>query len=231
MRTIALLSVALLALPARAQSPAPQPPVIVTSAEAHADAPADRATLFVAAETRAASAAQAGQDNARAVRATLDSLKALGLQRDQLGTFGYSVQPVYNQTKLTGYVAHNTIRVEIRKLDDVGRVIDAALAGGANSIGNLQFTATNADSARRDALAHATVQAKGDAETLARAAGGTLGPLMELTANNEGGIRPMYAMRAMVAGAAAPAPTPVEAGPITISVSVQARWQFLPANR
>jgi uncharacterized protein len=230
MRTITLLSVALLAAPALAQPPVPQPPTIVTNAEAHAAAPADRATLFVAAETRASSAAQAGQDNARAVRATLDTLRALGLPREQLGTFGYSVQPLYNQTKLTGYSAHNTIRVEIRKLDDVGRVIDAALASGANSIGNLQFTATNEDSARRDALARATEQAKGDAEVLARAAGGTLGPLLELTATNEGGIRPVYAMRAFAAGAAAQPPTPVEAGPITISVSVQVRWQFLPAK-
>jgi uncharacterized protein len=122
------------------------------------------------------------------------------------------------------------VRVDIRKIDDVGRAIDAALAGGANSIGSLQFTASNADSARREALARATTQARGDAEVLARSAGGALGPLIELTASGDNGIRPIMYARAMAGGAAA-APTPIDAGPITIAVTVNARWQFVPANR
>jgi uncharacterized protein len=241
MRTIlqAILLAAALASLAQAQAQAPTPPVVMTNADAHADAPADRATLLVAVETHAPTAAAAAGDNAKRVRATLDTLRAIGLSRDQLGTFGYSVQPQYtrpkpgqDQNQISGYVARNTVRVEIRKVDDVGRAIDAALAGGANSIGALQFTATNADSARREALAKATAQAKGDAEVLARAAGGTLGPLLELTASGGGPIvRPVYAMKAMAGAAAADVTTPIDEGPITISVSVNARWQFIPANR
>ncbi|HTD59417.1 MAG TPA: SIMPL domain-containing protein [Gemmatimonadaceae bacterium] len=228
---IAVLATPLaLALPARAQVAAPQPPAIVTNAEAHADAPADRATVFVAVETRAATAAAAAAENSRLTKATLDTLRAIGLAREQLGTSGYSVQPQYTQRNVTGYLARNTVRVEIQKIDEVGRAIDAALAGGANSIGSLQFTASNADSARREALARATVQARGDAEVLARSAGGTLGPLIELTASGDNGIRPIMYARAMAGGAAA-APTPIDAGPITITVTVNVRWQFVPANR
>jgi uncharacterized protein YggE len=120
------------------------------------------------------------------------------------------------------------VRVDIRKIDEVGKAIDAALAGGANNIGSLQFTASNADSARHDAYARATAQARGDAEALAKAAGGTLGPLLELTASGDNGARPVMYARAM-AGAAA-APTPIDAGPITVNVSVNARWQFLPSR-
>ena len=216
--------------PLRAQVTTPQPPAIVTNAEAHADVPADRATLLVAIETRGSTAAAAAQDNARQTRTVLDTLRAIGLAREQLGTFGYNVQPVFAQTKVTGYIARNTVRVDIRKLDEVGRVIDASLAGGANSIGGLQFTAANADSARREALGRATVQARGDAEAVAKAAGGTLGVLLELTASGDAGPRPIMYARAMAGGAAA-APTPIDAGPITINVSVNARWQFVPANR
>ena len=226
---IALLAPIALVSPLQAQVTPPPPPAIVTNGEAHADVTPDRATLLIAVETHAPTAAAAAQDNARRTRTALDTLRSLGLAREQLGTYGYNVQPEYNRTNVTGYVARNTVRAEIKKLDDVGRVIDAALAGGANSIGGLQFTATNADSARRDALARATAQARGDAEALARAAGGTLGPLLELSASGESGVRPvMY--RAMVAGAAA-APTPIDAGPITLTESVTTRWQFVPANR
>ena len=228
--TLATFALVVLASPGQAQVAAPQPPAIVTSAEAHADAPADRAAILVAVETHASTAAAAAADNSRLTRATLDTLRTLGLSREQLGTFGYSVMPQYSQARVSGYVARNTIRVDIRRIDEVGKAIDAALAGGANSIGGLQFTASNADSARRDAYARATAQARGDAEALAKAAGGTLGPLLELTASGDNGARPvMYAARSM-AGAAA-APTPIDAGPITVNVSVNARWQFLPANR
>jgi uncharacterized protein len=228
MRTLALLALAALASRATSQQPSAPPPAIATSAEAHAEAPPDRATLLVAVETHAPTAAQAAADNARGVRATLDTLHALGFTREQLGTFGYTVQPQYNETKVTGYLARNSVRVDIHKLDDVGRVIDAALARGANSIGGLQFTASNEDSARRDAITHATAQARGDADVLARAAGGTLGPLLELTAINVGGVRPLYSAPMFAAKAA---PTPIDAGPIMVVVSVQARWQFIPANR
>jgi uncharacterized protein YggE len=227
---IAAVALAVLTSPSRAQVAVPQPPAIVTNAEAHADAPADRASILVAVETHASTAAAAAADNARLTRATLDTLRALGLSREQLGTFGYTVMPQYSQQKVSGYVARNTIRVDIRRIDEVGKAIDAALAGGANSISGLQFTASNADSARREALARATAQARGDADALARAAGGTLGPLLELTASGDNGIRPMAYARAAFAGAAA-APTPIDAGPITVNVSVNARWQFLLANR
>jgi uncharacterized protein YggE len=227
---LAALNLVVLPSPTRAQVAAPQPPAIVTNAEAHADAPADRAAILIAVETHASTAAAAAADNSRLTRATLDTLRALGLSREQLGTSGYSVMPQYTQGKVSGYVARNTVRVDMRKIDEVGKAIDAALAGGANSIGSLQFTASNADSARREAFARATAQARGDAEVLARAAGGTLGPLLELTASGDNGIRPMIFSRGLVAGAAA-APTPIDAGPITVNVSVNARWQFLPANR
>jgi uncharacterized protein YggE len=227
---VAMLVSIALAWPVRAQVAAAQPPAIVTNAEAHSDVQADRATILVSVETHAPTAAAAGQDNARRTKSTLDTLRAMGLTREQLGTFGYTVQPEYTRQVVSGYVARNTVRVDIRKVDDVGRLIDAALAGGATSIGSLQFMASNADSARRDALARATVQAKADAEALARAAGGTLGSLLELTGTGDSGPRPvMYAARGM-AGAVA-TPTPIDAGPITISVSVNARWQFVPANR
>jgi hypothetical protein len=227
---IATLALVVLASPGQAQVAVPQPPAVVTSAEAHADAPADRAAILVTVETHASTAAAAAADNSRLTRATLDTLRTLGLSREQLGTFGYSVMPQYSQAKVSGYVARNTIRVDIRRIDEVGKAIDAALAGGANSIGGLQFTASNADSARRDAYARATAQARGDAEALAKAAGGTLGALLELTASGDNGVRPvMYAARSMTGAAAAP--TPIDAGPITVNVSVNARWQFLPANR
>jgi uncharacterized protein YggE len=119
----------------------------------------------------------------------------------------------------------NTVRADVRRLDDVGKMIDAALAKGANEISSLQFYSSKADSVRRVALAAAVANARADAEVLARAAGGSLGTLLELS-SGESPIRPPQplVMSRMVDAKA----TPIESGDQTFSATVSARWQFVP---
>ena len=193
----------------------------------------DRATILVSVQTQASTATAAAADNARRTRAVLDTLHALGLSKEQTGTLGYSVSPrsTYDKgaSKVVGYDAQNTVKVELKVVGDVGKVVDASLAAGANNISSLQFTASNVDSARRDALSRATIQARGDAEAMAKAVGGSLGPPVELTTETQGGIRfgPVPAMR-MAAAQAENVPTPVDAGPLTVNATVHGRWQLVP---
>jgi uncharacterized protein YggE len=209
----------------------PPRPTIVISGHGEARADPDRATLLVAVETRGANAAAAGTDNATRQRAVLDALRALGLQKNQLSTAGYNVQPEYSrvngQQHLTDYVARNTVSAELHQLDQVGRAIDASLEAGATNISGVQFWATDADSARRAALTAAVAQARQDADAMARAAGGSLGPLLELTGSPQITPRPMMFARAMGAEAAAPA-TDIEPGALTIRADVTGTWQFTP---
>jgi uncharacterized protein len=222
------------AVPAQATAPGSTPPSeIVTTGRGEARVSPDRATLLITVETRAATAAAAAAANATRQRATLDALRALGLGKDQLSTAGYDVAPEYaydnaRSPRVTGYVARNTVRAEVRQIDQVGRAIDAALGAGATTIASVQFSASNADSARRAALASAVTAARGDADVMARAAGGSLGPLLSLSTAVPEVVRPLAGvtpMRAMAAGANAP-PTPLEAGDIDVTAEVTARWQF-----
>lgn len=208
------------------------PGQIVAGGEGEVTITPDRARVFVGVQTRAVTAAAASAENARRQRAVLDTLRALGLSSEQLTTMNYSVSPEmqYDQSgrapRVTGYVVSNTVRAEVRKLDDVARVIDASLAKGANQINSLQFYSSNSDEARRAAIAQAVAQARGDAETMAKAAGGTLGWLMELT-TGEPQARPMFemAMPRMAAGAVAQ-PTPIEPGQQVVRATVTGRWLF-----
>lgn len=208
------------------------PGQIVAGGEGEATITPDRARVFVGVQTRAVTAAAASAENARRQRAVLDTLRALGLSSDQLTTMNYSVSPEmqYDQggraPRVTGYVVSNTVRAEVRKLDDVAKVIDASLAKGANQINSLQFYSSNSDAARRAAIAQAVAQARGDAEAMAKAAGGTLGWLMELT-TGEPQPRPMFDMAmSRVAGGIAAAPTPIEPGQQVVRVTVTGRWLF-----
>lgn len=231
LRAIALLALAM-APSVRAQTAPVQPPRIVTSGEAQVRVTPDRATIMIGVQTRAATAAAAGAENARRQKAILDTLKALGLGPDQLATQNYSVYPEmkYEPTtgtgKVVGYNVSNVVRVELRRVDQVGSVIDAALSKGANQINSIQFSSSNAAEARRTALAEAVKDARADADVIARAAGGTLGTVIEITANSAP-IRPVFAEARMTA-AKADVQTPIEPGEQTLSASVSVIWQFIP---
>jgi len=231
-----MVAAATIALPAtaRSQMMPQQPSRIVTSGEGQTRVTPDRATVLVGVQTRALTAAVAGADNARRQKAILDTLKALGIPPEQLMTQNYSVSPEMrydpngSNPKVTGYIVSNTVRVELKKMEQVGPVIDASLAKGANQIAGVQFSVSNIAEVRRTALADAVRSARADAEVLAKAAGGSLGPLLEMTSSGSS-PRPMMAqMQMRGAEAAGEVSTPVEAGEQIITASVSATWQFIP---
>jgi uncharacterized protein YggE len=192
----------------------------------------DRATIQVSVQTRAVTAAAAAAENTTRQQAVLRALRALGLANDQLSTINYNVYPEqrYEQGKepvIVAYNVTNTLLVDVRKLDQVGPLIDAALSHGANMITSLQFFASNTEAARRSAIASAIEKARADAEAAARAAHGSLGTLLEI---NIGAYlppppRPMMMLRS--AGGVAQADTPINPGEETLSVEVSTRWRFV----
>lgn len=235
MRSIALAAIATApSLGAQAVGAVPAlPPRIIVSGEAQVRVTPDRATILIGVQTRATTAAAASSDNARRQKAILDTLRALGLGSDQIATQSYSVYPEmkYEPTtgagRVIGYNVSNVVRVELRRVDQVGSIIDASLAKGANQINSIQFSSSTAADARRTAMAEAVKDARADAEALARAAGGTLGALIELTSQSAP-VRPMYSDMAMRSVEKAQVQTPIEPGEQILSASVSVIWQFIP---
>ncbi|HVE78072.1 MAG TPA: SIMPL domain-containing protein [Gemmatimonadaceae bacterium] len=242
-------AVVLACAPARAQVPPPAPaptamvmptipPQIVTSGRGETKVAPDRALLDMGVQTRANTAAAAGAENARVQTAIIDAVRRLGIAPEQISTAGYNVYPEMRERpdnaapRITGYVVNNTVRVEIRKLDQIGPVIDAVLAAGANMINSLSFYVSNETEPKRRALSDAVRDARAEAEALATAAGGTLGELLELSTSQGGFPRPMYDMAMARGGAVAQAaPTPIQPGEQSLVVMVSARWRFVPGAR
>jgi uncharacterized protein YggE len=195
----------------------------------------DRATLQVSVQTRGTTAASAAAENATRLQAVLAALRTMGFSNDQLSTINYNVYPEQRfdpgkEPVVIGYNVTNTILVDIRKLSQVGPAIDAALSHGANMITSLEFYASNTDIARRAAIGSAIEKARADAESAARAAGGTLGALLEIGvgAYAPPPPRPMMMMKSIAAGAQAD--TPINPGQETLSVDVSTRWRFNPSR-
>ena len=212
----------------------PQLPQIVVTGHGEVRVSPDRATIQIAVQTRAVTASEAAAQNATKQQAVLSALKALGLTSDQLSTVNYQVYPEqrYEQGKdpvISGYNVTNTIVADIRRLDQVGKVIDAALSHGANLISSLQFYSSNTQGARRTAIGSAIEIARADADAAARAAGGSLGPLLEVNVMSVGPPRPQPLMMARAAGVAQ-SDTTINPGDETLGVDVITRWRFL-SNR
>ena len=195
----------------------------------------DRATIQVSVQTRAATAAAAAAENANKQQAVMTALRALGLSNDQLSTINYNVYPEqrYEERRepvIIGYNVTNTILVDVRKLNQVGPIIDAALSHGANMITSLQFYASNTEAARRTAIASAIEKARADADAAARAARGSLGSLLEINVGSYASPPPPRPVMMRAGVGAQQADTPINPGEETLAVEVSTRWRFIPGQ-
>jgi uncharacterized protein YggE len=224
-----------MALSAQASGPTTGAPQIFTTATAEIELKPDRATLVFTVESRGATAAKAGNETARKARAVLDTLRLLGVAADQLTTASVEISPEYvypgqNQPpRVSGYVARNSVHVEILRLEQAGALIDAGLAKESTGIGSLTFASSKSDEARRQAVELAVLKAKAEAEAMAKAAGGALGGLIELSAQPSY-QRPMaqpMELKAMSASRAG-GEMPISPGQLTVSATVTGRWGYAP---
>jgi uncharacterized protein YggE len=228
-----LLAVALVGGTARAE---PAPPQVMAPGQGAVHVMPDRALLTIRVQTNASNAASAGSDCTRIAKAVTDALTAAGLTGAELRLTRLSVEPhwEYNgRRRRTGFDAVHTLRIETARLDRIGAWIDAALGAGATDIDDPTFRLDDPEAPRQEALAKAVAAARRDAETMARAAGGSLGELVVIgigASGREGSQLDEIVVSAMRRTASAPVPTSIVPGELVISESVSARWAFLPTR-
>ena len=198
--------------------------LIVTGAGEVSGAP-DMALLSVGVETRAPNAAAALKENAMRMNATIARLKARGVAEKDMQTANLSVGPQYkydntgNPPQIVGYQATNMLNVKLRDLAAAGSIIDEAVADGANSLGGLSFTFSDSRHLEDAAREAAVADARAKAQLLAKSAGVTLGPVLQI----QDGFAappipgPVYDVRAMSAEAKS---TPVSVGESSVSANV-----------
>jgi uncharacterized protein YggE len=171
-------------------------------------------------------AAQA--DAAVAMTRILAALKALGIDDKDIQTSNVSLQPIYdyssgiNPPRITGFQMSNSVAVTIRDLTKLGDAIDNSLAAGATSLDGVDFRVEDQTGAEAQARQAAMAEAKSKAQTLATAAGITIGGVASISETSAPIPYPiMY-------GAAAPAAavdgskvaTPIQAGTTDVTITV-----------
>jgi uncharacterized protein len=233
-RTIALAcsTLVLSSAPAIAQTAPPAPPTIFVSARGEVQVAPDRARVQVGVETRAPTSAAAAQENNRKQTAILAAIRRLGVPNTGIQTLNYSVMPIQRyddklrRVVIDGYMVSNIVQVETDRMELAGQIIDAGLSNGANRVAGLDFLVKDRAKAQDSALTLAVASARRQADVAARAAGGQVAELLELTINEfeRPEPRPMLAMAMRVEADATPAP--ISEGTATVTVSVGTRWRF-----
>jgi uncharacterized protein YggE len=184
------------------------------------------ATTSIGVETAAATLAEATSQSNAKMTAIIDKIKGLGVAEKDIQTTAYNVTPVTNVSRqgepprITGYRVLNQLSITIRKIDDVGKILDAAVAAGANNVYGISFGVDDPTPYQQQARAAAVKDAQDKATQLAKAAGITLGKVISIT---EGGVTPVPVLRGAVMTAEA-ASVPIEAGEMEIVISVNMRF-------
>jgi uncharacterized protein YggE len=217
-------------------APAPPPRLLNVSGTAERQVPPDQATIILAVQSQAETVAAAVADNSRQANAVTTAINRLGITGLTVRTLSFDVSPLYEMLpptppptrvpRIVGYQVTNRLEVRLTQPDtarlsaDTGRVLDAALAAGANRVDEVRFGLANTNPALRGVLADATRDARATAQTLAAAAGVTLGPLQTLSATPY--FQPPMPLMARAAAADAATGVPIQAGPLTVRATVQA---------
>jgi uncharacterized protein YggE len=209
---------------------------IIVSGSGEAVAPAARANLTIGVQTQGTTAAAAGADDARLSQAVAGALRSAGLPAADLKATHLAINPqwVYvdhtHQRRRTGFQAYTTLIIDTAELDKLGAWVDAALSAGATNVSDPSFVPADDTALRRLALSRAVQNARGDAEIMASAAGGTLGALLQVD-QGQGIVTPMGGLQEMVVTAArrvpAASPTNLMPGDIHVTATVTAIWRYI----
>ncbi len=109
------------------------------------------------------------------IAAIKQALLDAGVQETEINTDSINIYANYdysdNTEVIVGYTANNSLSVRTTDIDNVGALIDATFAAGANTLDNVQFTVQDDSEAREQALTKAVEDARRKADVLAAAAG------------------------------------------------------------
>jgi uncharacterized protein YggE len=178
-------------------------------------------------------AREASETNNAAMGKVLLALKAAGLAEKDIQTSRLSLQPQYPPNRsgpspIVSYRASNRVTVRLRDVSKVASTIDTLVGAGANDIGGISFTVSNASKLLDEARGQAVADARRKAEIYAKAAGVALGE--PLSISEEGSPGPMP-FRKMAVGGMAMSSTPVAQGEETLQISVSVSWAIKPAGQ
>jgi len=165
--------------------------------------------------TASGASGKAAQDKAsKTAAAIIAAVKAQGIDAKEIQSSQITLNPRYdsNGRPTSAADASQIITVKTKSIDKVGAILEAAAAAGATNVSGPQFSLSDSNAARLDAIDKAMTDAKARAEAMAKAAGRALGPVVSVTEAGTDQVGPLF--DSARAGASKSVEVPVEAGEV-----------------
>lgn len=199
--------------------------LFTVTGEGKATAVPDIAQINLGITANAATVSQAQSQANSVINKISSDLKKLGVGDKDIRTTSYNLRREYDKS-IGGYVVDINLLVKLRQFDKLDQAIDVATKDGANQVGGLSFTLDDAtrEKVENDARSQAIAAAKRKAEQIAKESGITLGRIINVSENNNFGIRPIP-MMAKAIDSAESVPTQIEPGQSEISVTVALSYE------
>lgn len=233
----------------------PNSALLSLSAEGRSRRTPDLASFNVGVVTTGTTAAEALSQNSRQMDSVISALKGAGIGDRDIQTSAVSLQPRYtypdrdaqilaqrtgqpyvptNQPpRIIGYEGRNTVQVRVRRLGEMGKIIDTLTRVGANEINGPSFTLDQPKAAEDEARLEAVRIARERAELYARASGMRVARILSIS---EGaGYYPVQQSIGVTGASYAPPPppppaperdAPVAPGELTVGASVSMQFEL-----
>lgn len=201
----------------------------------------DLAVFTAGVTTQGKTAGDALTENAQRMTSVIAALRKAGIAERDIQTSNLSVNPVYGQPKrlpdgsyeqgdpvIIGYQASNQVSVRQRKLDQYGKVIDTLVAAGANQVNGPAFQIDSPDGALDEARIEAMKKARARADLYAKAAGLRVVRILSISENAGWAPPQPPVLFARAEMASAPKSSPVAAGELEMTVTVNVSYELAP---
>lgn len=252
----AAAAAALITTSASAQTPEPpsaialETPIVNITAEGRSDRAPDLAMFNAGVVAQAKTAAEAMSANNARMDAVVAALRRAGVAERDIQTSALNLQPQYHYPQpvrsrdgttevvtpqapsIIGYEARNTVSVKLRRIAEMGRLIDTLVSAGANQVDGPHFSIEEPEAAADAARADALRTARARADLYARQAGFRSARL--LTISEGGGYYPLrrdiQAITVTGSGVSAPMapppppPAPVQPGEVSVGVTLSVQF-------
>ncbi|WP_062793156.1 SIMPL domain-containing protein [Sphingobium herbicidovorans] len=241
-------------LPAASPVLTPDETLLVVSGEGQSRRIPDVAVFSAGVVTQGRTGGEALGANATRMNEVVTALKRAGIADLDIQTSALSLQPQYSNPeqeaqiraritrepyippaqlqapRIIGYEARNNVQVRVRKLGQMGRIIDTLVQAGANQVDGPSFTLDEPKAALDEARAEAVREARSRAELYARAAGLRISRILSISEG--GGYYPQPIVVTGRMGGAPPAPppppSPVAPGELMLGATVSVQFALRP---
>jgi uncharacterized protein YggE len=174
------------------------PNTVYTGADGKFEAPPDTALVQFNISTQADNAKTAYDQAAKQAEQTRQIMRDNGIDPKTAQIGSYSIEPMYDwktaKRKLVGYRVSTSVTLKLKDFAKIGPITQQLADAAVSESQSISYTLDNMDEAKSRAVEDAYRRARAAADSLAKAAGRTVGELSYASVDTYENVRPIMPM-------------------------------------